>query len=158
MIPLQVSLESLVVADVRHATAWLLHGINGGLVKRAGLLQTELPLELLQSFRIGDNCLQSALLEDIDVAVTLQVLLETNIYKGNKSCRAITFTDLHFKSKEPRGEIQTNQKLKLSLVYFSLDSLLNLQLRQFEVFKVCLLSHNSLFEYSLLQVHVNLFY
>lgn len=79
VIPLQVSFESLIVADVWDTTARLLHGINRGQVKRACLLQPELPLELLQCFRWGHDCLQSALLENIYVAVTLQVLLESKI-------------------------------------------------------------------------------
>lgn len=79
VIPLQVSCESLIVADVWDPTARLLHGVNCGLVKRAGLLQPELLLELLQCFRSGHDCLQSTLLEDIYVAITLQVLLELNI-------------------------------------------------------------------------------
>lgn len=79
VIPLQVSCESLIVADVWDPTARLLHGINRGLVKRACLLQTELPLELLQYFRIGHDVLQFTLLENICVAITLQVLLESNI-------------------------------------------------------------------------------
>lgn len=81
VIPLEVSSESLIVADVWDTTARLLHGINRGLVKFARLLQPELILELLQCFRRRRDCLQSALLEDIYVAITLQVLLKIYLDK-----------------------------------------------------------------------------
>lgn len=98
MIPLQVSIESLIVADVWDPTARLLHCINRGLVKRPCLLQPELPLELLQSFRRGHDCLQSALLENIYVAITLQVLLESNICIERCSYRIIQLHLYYFKS------------------------------------------------------------
>lgn len=115
MIPLQVSFECLIVSDVWDPTARLLHGINGGLVKRPRLLQPELLLELLQSLRSGHDCLQSALLENIYVAITLQVLLEANIYIERYSFRMIQLHLYYFQSTGLKVDIHNHKNHELKI-------------------------------------------
>jgi len=118
VIPLQVSFECLIVSDVWDPTARLLHGINGGLVKRPRFLQPELLLELHQSFRSGHDCLQSALLEDIYVAITLQVLLEANIYIERYSFRMIQLHLYYFQSRGLKVDLHNhkNHELKMDIL------------------------------------------
>lgn len=81
MVPFEVPVKGLVTANVRHPTARLSHGGQGGLVQLSSLLQPKLPLHPLQSLGGGHHGLKATAVQCVHVAKLLQVTLEDNMSK-----------------------------------------------------------------------------